>query len=268
MLVNPLLFDMTTQDLAQRYRNTFAKYDNAISFISNISTKEIYITTRKGSSVLQFDPRKLDVFRPAPRWVVNENDLFYIHYKFNKQFARGFCADNTTILTFNPQGVFGRKLRFPEMKVFNALTTLYDAEINTIRCSVRDVFKELDKQGWMLLSPQVVIIQDEGANNQIFFREKCIGLFGSCNPLFCQEVKELVGDYTNEDDAWHIRNPKAAVKKGKVPLNHVAHLRRGLVNQARGRNQIGIREDDEQLQLLVQDLAIDPAVPNQIWIGV
>lgn len=101
MIHNPLLADMSVEDLNQRYRNTYVLYNNVPTYIREFLDKgHVIINTQKtAEEVVEFGWAKLNVMRPRSRWFVGKdvNYSFYLSYPPKKQFHRGLCAENTQL---------------------------------------------------------------------------------------------------------------------------------------------------------------------------
>lgn len=217
VLVNPLLKDMGVDDISKRYTNTFVRYDGNILYIQGFTTDfnnvgknkvNIVYSHKKGLKTDTFNPELLDTYRPPPRWLKVNQKPFYIHYLFERQWHRGFCRQNTSIL-----GMGYRYVEIPSMECFDIIEELYKPS-EIIRCTTSKLNKIL-KEGPVILSPQIAVIpREDGLINEVFFRERPIGLFGKVEKLFEQELRELISDY--ENDAPVVPAPDARIKPKKI----------------------------------------------------
>lgn len=217
MRTNPLLKEMTLADLQRRYNGSLVRYNGQMVLVDDFTIAregfKIVYTIETGRKSLAFDFNLLDIERPRPRWIYRpeEKKAYYINYLFDRQWHRGFCRSNTQLLSLWPKG--GANVKIPSVQLFTVLDGFYTEPFNTIKCSVKDVNKTIADTGIMQLSPYVVISLAGNAKPVVYYREKCIGYFGEVESLFAPEMKELVGDYRNEDNVRTVPSGAAAVKK-------------------------------------------------------
>lgn len=99
MLVNPELEHLDLADLRQRYNDTYIMYDNQLSyvngFVGNEAGDKIFIMLHNQNAAIRFDWKKLDTYRPPPRFNKIGRDLVWSHYRFKRQWKRGISpGDN------------------------------------------------------------------------------------------------------------------------------------------------------------------------------
>lgn len=208
MINNPILAEMSVEDLQQRYLNTFVRYNNKIIYISSIyNDKYIDVIHTHGRENIRFDSHLLDISRPRPRWVIYNDRPYYVYYLFTRQFRRGFSSENTVIQCINIIVNINNNA-----STFDILNKMYMQECEKIKMSTEELL-QLTKShhSCVQLSPQIMVI-NVGKERAVFFREKFIGNYGSVDLNFVEELKEHIGDYKNENAVQPIRADEEPAK--------------------------------------------------------
>jgi len=220
MRVNPLLAEMSVNDLQRRYSGAFVRYKDRIVLVEDFalmagSAVKFMYTTEKGRVTEQFNPTLLDIERPKPRWIyqAHRKAAYYLNYTFDRQWHRGITRQNTQITCLNAKGV--SQVRIPSVELFEVINDFYLAPFHSIKCSMQDVKAQIAKDGFAPLSPYIMIAKLNSPaigkeQSYVWYREKCVGGLGDIESIFVQELKELVGDYTNENNAKHVPGGKSA----------------------------------------------------------
>ena len=199
MLANPMLAELTIDDLSSRYEDSFVKYNDSVvlvkSFTASLDGKVIIgFTGLEGYEEKPFDYRLLDISRPLPRWVIVPDGgeaSYFINYTFARQFVRGFNPENTTIRRCRV-----KRNILPSFACCIILQEFYKEPMKKQRITLKEALNiEADK----LLSSQILLSRNaDGDSVDVFFREKYIGVVGKVLREFEQEMTELIGDYVNE----------------------------------------------------------------------
>lgn len=199
MLANPMLAELTIDDLSRRYEGSFVKYNDSVvlvkSFTASFGGKvSIGFAGLEGYEEKPFDYRLLDISRPLPRWVIvpdGEEAPYFINYTFARQFVRGFNPENTTIRRCRV-----KRNILPSFACCIILQEFYKEPMKKQRITLKEALNiETDK----LLSSQILLSRNaDGDSVDVFFREKYIGVVGKVLREFEQEMTELIGDYINE----------------------------------------------------------------------
>jgi hypothetical protein len=209
MLLNPELAIMLENDINRRYAGSYIRYDKEIVYVHSIEKAKInYVKSNEGV-IKKFEWEKVDCFRPAPRWVQFNNKFYYVSYLMERQFTRGFSRSSSSI--WNPMD---GQVPIPSTKVWGILKELYDPVPKRILTNTNEVLAKLQISEGVLLSPQVLLVNGNNGIVNVFFREYGIGTLKRLNPLFLQEIKELIGDY-DENDARFIPGIEPAAQRAR-----------------------------------------------------
>lgn len=201
---NLLLKHMDKHDLDRRYSSTYVRYRNRIVYVNNfelgLDKPYINFTDAKGRYSEIFDGDSIDISRPKPCWVLagrQNPKAYYVNYKFERQWSRGFCQKNSIIRTA------GNNMNLlPKMICLSILEAFYKPRPkNKVSYTLVDVKENLEESSFCLLSPDVLVQrQPIQGRTVVYYKEADIGDFGKIDPLFVQELKELVKDYNNDEN--------------------------------------------------------------------
>lgn len=184
-MVEPLLKDMSNDDLNQRYANSYVLYNKTVYYISgfiigNKGQPILVGTDRRGRDTnlsLEFDWQLLDTSRPESKWYEWAGALMHLSYQPRRQYSRGICRNNTVLWT--PRG--GHAIHH------DVVTALYNPAVRTYGHTPAQVLDATNS----ILSKQMAMI-----NNTLYYRSSHIGekrdrkLFLN-NPSYFQDFKDI-----------------------------------------------------------------------------
>jgi hypothetical protein len=225
MLINEQLALMNSEDLCQRYNNSFILYGGEPILVNSIQEGWIYFQDSDAiahSSV--FNHTLLDTARPRSRWFSNEKYKFFISYPPKKQYLRGVGPSNTEICW----------LKGPPKTsdyFFDLLQEQYNPpRVNPLSVGEVGVFKD----------NLLVYLNEYSKNIEFWFRTHKIGMY-SQKEVFtlyekkyaqeiyeaCQETKRMVHKAEEEEYDFNFRPAleKIAPKNPLLKLWNPPHIR-------------------------------------------
>lgn len=204
-ITNPSLAELSTDDLNQRYRNTYIEYDGKPVIVERFHAGAIMFQADDGMKQETFDWRKLNVARPESRWYLEPSPKqgqgpypFHLSYLNSRQWSRGISSGNTVI-----RSPLGHK-----KDMWRAFKTVIEHKDTFLKSVTQDVLlgsKLKTDVLCHLLNPNVLLLQLRPADTAwLYLRTRPVAYFDWADnkktltvrdECFKQELK----DYVHQD---------------------------------------------------------------------
>jgi len=202
MLKNPILKDMSVDDLNQRYRDTYVLY-NQVPYYTYGFRKSTMRGVRVDINLCSlaglhngddggwegFNWELLDVSRPEVGWYSLNGELTHVSYLMNKQYSRGVCQANTYLRVMSGAG--------PNVAdFFDLLTQQLGQRKQFPKKSMESIKVEHQTQGFSILNRQVSIhLRTVRVNmQQVGKLTERMDAFVMTRPMYKVEIEDRVLD--------------------------------------------------------------------------
>jgi len=202
MLKNPILKDMSVDDLNQRYRDTYVLY-NQVPYYTYGFRKSTMRGVRVDINLCSlaglhngddggwegFNWELLDVSRPEVGWYSLNGVLTHVSYLMNKQYSRGVCQANTYLRVMSGAG--------PNVAdFFDLLTQQLGQRKQFPKKSMESIKVEHQTQGFSILNRQVSIhLRTVRVNmQQVGKLTERMDAFVMTRPMYKVEIEDRVLD--------------------------------------------------------------------------
>lgn len=205
MLKNPILKDMSIDDLNQRYRDTYVLYNQVPYYtygfrkstmrgvrvdINLCSLAELHNGDNGGWK--GFNWELLDVSRPEAGWYSLNGVLTHVSYLMNKQYSRGVCQANTYLRVMSGAGPntadffdlltqqLGQRKQFPKKSMesikvehqtqgFSILNRQVSIHLRTVRVNMQQVGKlSVDLDAFVMTRPMYKVEIEDRVLDPVF----------------------------------------------------------------------------------------------------
>lgn len=202
MLKNPILKDMSIDDLNQRYRDTYVLY-NQVPYYTYGFRKSTMRGVRVDINLCSlaglhngdnggwkwFNWELLDVSRPEAGWYSLNGVLTHVSYLMNKQYSRGVCQANTHLRVMSGAGP-------NTADFFDLLTQQLGQRKQFPKKSMESIKVEHQTQGFSILNRQVSIhLRTVRVNmQQVGKLTERMDAFVMTRPMYKVEIEDRVLD--------------------------------------------------------------------------